>query len=65
MAAAISGGVGPARQVPPGLGGAGGGGGGTVLAGDGAAYVTGQTIHVNGGLYMRNGWLEGDAASAV
>jgi 3-oxoacyl-[acyl-carrier protein] reductase len=22
------------------------------LAGDGAAYVTGQTIHVNGGLYM-------------
>jgi NAD(P)-dependent dehydrogenase (short-subunit alcohol dehydrogenase family) len=22
------------------------------LAGDGAAYITGQTIHVNGGLYM-------------
>ena len=22
------------------------------LAGDGAGYITGQTIHVNGGLYM-------------
>jgi 3-oxoacyl-[acyl-carrier protein] reductase len=22
------------------------------LAGDGASYITGQTIHVNGGLYM-------------
>ena len=22
------------------------------LAGDGAAYITGQTLHVNGGLYM-------------
>ena len=22
------------------------------LAGDGAAYITGQVIHVNGGLYM-------------
>jgi NAD(P)-dependent dehydrogenase (short-subunit alcohol dehydrogenase family) len=22
------------------------------LAGDGASYITGQTIHVNGGLYV-------------
>ena len=22
------------------------------LAGDGASYITGQTIHVNGGLYI-------------